>query len=49
MVEHVFRGPRGRLHLPRWTKGCYYGRPASCCWLCWGRLFAATIRYGGGA
>ena len=44
-TQHGTRGPRGRLHLPRWRKGCYHGRPTSCCSLCWGRLALNILRF----
>lgn len=42
--RHRFVGPRGRVHVPLWSRGCYYGRPASCCWLCWLRLVWVVLR-----
>jgi len=42
--EHGFVGPEGRIHLLRWSKGCYYGRPSECCSLCWLRLLTAPLR-----
>jgi hypothetical protein len=31
------------LHVPAFRDGCYYGRPADCCWLCYCRLLASTV------
>lgn len=38
------RGPEGRLHITTYTDGCYYGRPESCCGLCWLRLATFPAR-----
>jgi hypothetical protein len=40
------RGPRGRLHLPTWTKDCWRGRPSGMCWLCQLRLFVRLLPLG---
>lgn len=31
MIE---RGPQGKLHVPSYKDGCYYGRVEDSCWLC---------------
>lgn len=36
--ESPLRGPRGRLHVPTWSKECWRGRPSGMCWLCRLRL-----------
>jgi len=32
------------LHVPGFRNGCYYGRPADCCWVCFLRLLATAVR-----
>lgn len=39
----TFRGPRGRLHAPTWSKGCWRGRPSEACWLCRLRLLGQVF------
>jgi len=43
----IDRGPRDRLHVPRYRDECYYGNPAMC-WLCQFRpiWFALQMRFG---
>ena len=38
------RGPRGRLHVPRWSKDCWRGRAPGMCWLCHLRLASFGAR-----
>ncbi|MFC4987697.1 hypothetical protein [Saliphagus infecundisoli] len=37
------RDDRGRLHVPRYRVGCYYGRMEDCCWACMLRLLLAVL------
>lgn len=37
------RGPDKKLHVPRYSSGCYYDNLESCCWLCMGRISLQTI------
>lgn len=38
----VERGPHGRLHVPKYKKGCYRGRMTDCCLLCIGRVISSA-------
>ncbi|KPN32311.1 hypothetical protein SY89_03079 [Halolamina pelagica] len=31
-------------HFPAEQNGCYYGRVADCCWLCYFRLLGAAVK-----
>ena len=37
------RGPQGSLHIPKYKKGCYYGRVTDCCLLCIGRVISSAV------
>jgi hypothetical protein len=39
-----FRGPQGRLHLPRYHKACWKGDVAGVCAICYLRLIWAVVR-----
>lgn len=37
------RGPRGKLHVLSYRKGCYHGRVTDCCYLCLGRVAVSAM------
>ena len=39
------KDPEDRRHFPRFTKGCWRGDWASCCWFCQLRLLFYPIRH----